>query len=186
MHRFARRRLVVMLLVVTSLGVSTISYATAHASAANSRDGRLTASRHNVLPGEVIILFAEGPGTRQWVGGAASYFEERMGGVWKDRYMLQWYPSAPPRVVPVASPVLDVGLSGPIQAVIPAVPPGTYRISRTYSTGAADTAPAPMVTLSTKVRVKRCPSGTSPTFVGADPADADPAQRIGQPGCTVR
>jgi hypothetical protein len=62
-----------------------MSSATAHASAANNRDVRLTASRYNALPGEVIILFAEGPGTRPWVGGAASYFEERMGGVWKDR-----------------------------------------------------------------------------------------------------
>ena len=84
----------------------------------------------------------------------------------------------PPTIAGAGAGVDDVGLpASPFEVLIPAVKPGTYRITRQFVRSIPGTTTGQM-TLSTKVAVKPCPKGERPAYT-------DPSTFTG-PSCMPR
>jgi len=147
---------------------------------------RMVPSDRTVLPGQVVTVTVEGPGVERWRGGVASLFERRRDdGSWQRLYMLQWWGEnrGEPWVTDPNSLIVDLAVqASPFQAVIPPVKPGVYRITRRFQTDPGYSSDDR--TLSTRVTVKPCPTGTVPAFGTGSPAA--PLGSAGPPGCTPR
>jgi hypothetical protein len=176
--RIVHTRVLLTVVVVGGLVLATLSTD----AVAKSSEPRLTVSHRNVMPGEVVTLQSRGANTSQWVSGPATSFERRVHGDWEPMYLLTWTPSGDaPAVTPLGSGIDAVGIRDPVQAVIPAVAPGRYRLARTYGLG--EEGGYKQVTLAVEVTVRPCPAGTQAEFLGGHPASATAAQDLGRPAC---
>jgi len=140
----------------------------------------MTASDERVLPGQTIILTVDGPDLARLSGGGDAYFEKRVGDGWRRLYKLVWYGQGDPTVQRLDATTLFLPVQAtPFPVLIPAVPPGAYRITRLFDVGSSDR----KTRASTRVTVKKCPLGQRPTFVEAAAVSGPNAQDVLTPLC---
>jgi len=172
-----KRLLTSVLLVAITLIASGVA-----ATAGQASEARLTVSDRTVLPGDVVTVDVSGADASGWLSGAATSFERRVHGEWRPMYQLVWIGGVTgPAVRPLHSPIEMVGVRGPVQAVIPAVAPGRYRLARSFGLGPQGG--YKNATLTAVLTVKPCPAGTRAAFYEKDRTSTDPALKLGKPAC---
>jgi hypothetical protein len=127
-------------------------------------------------------MTVRGPHVHLLAGGVESYFERPTPHGWQRLYMLHWLGHGEPTIRSANAGIeLPRVQATPFPVLVPAVKPGTYRITRRFDVGGG--AKPKTVTLSSVVKVKKCPRRQRPRFVTDGTSSDNPY--FGTPKCVA-